>query len=159
SWGTHNSDDDLWQTDMRERALPILESYGVDLVLSGHSHVYERSFLLDGHYGYSWQLQPSMILNGRLGGAGLDDAEPYRKPAGGLGAHRGTVYAVCGCSGEGGLGDFPLHPAMAVNHGGFGSMVIELNGLQLKASFLRPSQEIEDWFAIDKSAPTTIRPR
>ena len=43
---------------MRENALPILESYGVDIVLSGHSHSYERSFLLDGHYGKSNTLPP-----------------------------------------------------------------------------------------------------
>ena len=36
---------------MRQNALPILEADGVDLVLTGHSHSYERSFLLDGHYG------------------------------------------------------------------------------------------------------------
>jgi hypothetical protein len=29
--------------------LPILEQAGVDLVLTGHSHAYERSFLIDGH--------------------------------------------------------------------------------------------------------------
>jgi hypothetical protein len=40
-------------TQMRENALPILESYGVDLVLCGHSHVYERTWMLNGHYGYS----------------------------------------------------------------------------------------------------------
>ena len=156
SWGTHNSDFDNFQTDMRERVLPILEAYGVDLVLSGHSHNYERSFLIDGHYGYSWQLQPSMILDGSLGG--LDEEGPYRKPAAGLGAHQGTVYAVCGCSGQGGLIDLPRHPVMAMNQGGFGSMVLEISGLQLKASFLRPSGTIEDSFAIDKSAPATVRP-
>ena len=37
----------------RSTSLPILENYGVDLVLSGHSHSYERSYLLDGHYGLS----------------------------------------------------------------------------------------------------------
>jgi hypothetical protein len=37
---------------MRQYAAPILERYGVDLVLSGHSHNYERSYLLDGHYGH-----------------------------------------------------------------------------------------------------------
>jgi len=38
--------------DMRETVLPILEAGGVDLVLSGHSHGYERSYLIDGAYGY-----------------------------------------------------------------------------------------------------------
>ena len=92
-------------------------------------------------------------------GFGDSESGDYRKPAGGLGANRGTVYTVCGCSGEGGLGDFPLHPAMAVNHGGFGSMIIEINNLQLKARFLRPSGAIDDAFAIDKSGAASIQPR
>ena len=44
--------------EMRQNALPILEAYGVDLVLTGHSHSYERSFLIDGHYGASSTLRP-----------------------------------------------------------------------------------------------------
>jgi hypothetical protein len=159
SWGSHNSDsDEYFMTEMRERALPLLESYGVDLVLFGHSHVYERSFFLNGHYGPSWTLEPGMILGGSLGNPG--SSGPYHKPSGGLGANRGTVYVVCGCSGEGGAGEgFPLHPAMALNHGGFGSLVIDVNGLTLTARFLRPSQGIEDTFTIDKTLPATIRPR
>ena len=47
--------------DMREVVLPMLEAHGVDLVLCGHSHVYERSYLLDGHYGYSYQLASTMV--------------------------------------------------------------------------------------------------
>lgn len=156
SWGDHNSDGDFFLIEMRERVLPILEEYGVDMVFSGHSHAYERSYLLDGHYGHSWQLQPSMVLDAGLGRPGSDG--PYRKPAGGLGAHWGTVYTVCGCSGQGGGGDFARHPAMAVNHGGYGSMILEIEGLQLNARFLRPSMVIDDSFAMDKSAPTTIRP-
>ena len=49
--GSHNSDTEGNLIDMRQNALPILEQYGVDLVLSGHSHSYERSYLVDGHYG------------------------------------------------------------------------------------------------------------
>ena len=33
---------------MRENVLPILEAGGVDLVLGGHSHIYERSYPLLG---------------------------------------------------------------------------------------------------------------
>ncbi len=44
---------------MRQNFLPLLEAWGVDLVLSGHSHSYERSFLLDGHYGVSSTLDLS----------------------------------------------------------------------------------------------------
>jgi hypothetical protein len=159
SWGGHNSDgNEYFLSEMRERALPLLESYGVDLVLCGHSHSYERSRFLNGHYGPSWALQPGMVLDGSLGNPA--SGGPYRKPSGGLGANRGTVYVVCGCSGEGGSGEgFPLHPAMALNHGGFGSMVIDVNGLQLTARFLRPSQAVEDIFTIDKTVPASLRPR
>ena len=58
--GSHNSDTETPLIEMRQNILPILENGGVDLVLNGHSHCYERSFLLDGHYGLSGTLVPSM---------------------------------------------------------------------------------------------------
>ena len=39
--------------EMRENVVPILEDYGVDLAFSGHTHAYERSYFIDGHYGFS----------------------------------------------------------------------------------------------------------
>jgi hypothetical protein len=50
SKGTHNSDSEVELIEMRENILPILEAAGVDVVLSGHSHIYERSFLIDAFY-------------------------------------------------------------------------------------------------------------
>jgi hypothetical protein len=38
---------------MREAAVPLLEAAGVDLVLCGHSHAYERSALAKGMVGES----------------------------------------------------------------------------------------------------------
>ena len=51
--GSHDSDAESDLVAIRQNWLPVLESYGVDLVLSGHSHCYERSYLLKGHYGLS----------------------------------------------------------------------------------------------------------
>src|SRR5438445_7064826 len=65
--GSHDSDTETELIEMRQNALPILESYGVDLVLCGHSHSYERSFLLDGHYGLSSTLNDTMIKDSRDG--------------------------------------------------------------------------------------------
>ena len=48
SKGSHDSDTESGLIDMRQNAVPILEEYGVDLVLSGHSHDYERSILSPG---------------------------------------------------------------------------------------------------------------
>src|SRR5664279_3090586 len=40
--GSHNSDTEKELVDIRENVIPVLERYGVDLVLAGHSHDYER---------------------------------------------------------------------------------------------------------------------
>jgi hypothetical protein len=61
--GSHNSDTETRLIDMRTNFLPILENYGVDLVLPGHSHSYERSYFLDSHYGSSGSFSNSMILD------------------------------------------------------------------------------------------------
>jgi len=60
SKGSHDSDAEAELREMRENYLPILEAGGVDLVLGGHSHSYERSFLLNGHYGLSSTLTGAM---------------------------------------------------------------------------------------------------
>src|SRR5262249_49559418 len=60
SKGSHDSDTDTELIEMRQNAVETLENYGVDLVLSGHSHSYERSFLIDGHYGKSSTFDPNV---------------------------------------------------------------------------------------------------
>jgi len=151
--GTHDSDLESQLIEMRENALPILERHGTDLVLCGHSHVYERSFLLNGHYGFSMSLTESMVLDASSGR--LDHGNPYRKPAGGLGARQGCVYAVCGCSGQGGYFEFGLHPAMFTHYAGFGSMVIDVKGLILDARFLNEANQVMDGFSIVKEGNPT----
>ena len=63
SKGSHDSDANGALVRMRKFAAPLLESYGVDLVLSGHSHSYERSFLIDGHYDTSDTFDSSMQID------------------------------------------------------------------------------------------------
>ena len=87
SKGSHDSDTDIELKEMRQNALPILENAGVDLVLSGHSHSYERSFLIDGHYGTSSTFTSAMKKNG---GSGREDGTgAYRKPTYGMAPPRG----------------------------------------------------------------------
>ena len=84
---------------MRQNVLPILEAGGVDLVLTGHSHSYERSFLIDGHYGTSGHLgtgDHALDAGDGRTTAGGDGA--YIKPAGGPTPHEGAVYVVAGSS-------------------------------------------------------------
>ena len=63
SKGSHNSDTEGQMVLMREVYHPILEAGGVDLVLTGHSHNYERSVLLDGHYGVSSTITSAMKID------------------------------------------------------------------------------------------------
>ena len=52
----------------------------MDLVLTGHSHSYERSFLIDGHYGTSSTFTASMKIDG--GDGRIDGDGEYQKPEG-----------------------------------------------------------------------------
>jgi tetratricopeptide (TPR) repeat protein len=155
--GSHNSDTDDEGFDprmreMRERALPILEAAGVDLVLTGHSHSYERSFLLDGHYGVSSTLTPAMKRDRGNGVEAGDGA--YGKHAVRKGANQGAVYIVAGSSGK--ISGGPLdHPAMVVSVNTLGSMVIDVDGGRLDARFLQSDGRVLDHFTLIKGAALT----
>ncbi len=149
--GSHDSDNPLdsegRMRDMREHVLPLLEAAGVDLVLTGHSHSYERSYLLDGHYGTSNTLQPSMLRDG--GDGRVDGHGAYRKPTLVHGAHEGAVYAVNGSFAQVGGGTL-AHPAMVRSLAVMGSMVLDVAGDRLDARFLDSTGVARDSFTIVK---------
>jgi 3',5'-cyclic AMP phosphodiesterase CpdA len=152
--GSHDSDNLIDNfgnmTDMRANIVPILESFGVDLVLCGHSHNYERSYLMDGHYGFSDSLTPSMIKDAGSGRPG--ETGPYIKPDTGPGANQGTVYVVAGSSGWATFAT-GRHPIMHTALLEMGSLVIDIDGQRLDAKFLRETGAIDDYFSIIKGAP------
>jgi hypothetical protein len=152
SKGSHDSDDVTdsggRMRDMRENALPILEAGGVDLVFAAHSHSYERSMLIDGHYFESSTFDYSMIVDsgdGRLNGSG-----PYVKSVLGPDSHSGTVYTVLGNSSraknEGSLD----HPVMASSQGGLGFVLLEVDGNRLHVSYLDEIPQEKDHFTMVK---------
>ncbi len=146
--GNHDSDDILDSNGrmfaMREDVLPTLESYGVDLVLCGHSHSYERSFLIDGHYGVSSTFDPATMLidggDGREFGSGV-----YSKTTG---PNEGAVFTVAGCSGKVTSGGTYNHPVMYYGNNELGSLVLDVSALRLDVSFLRSDGVVADWFTI-----------
>lgn len=153
SKGSHDSDVDSDMIVMRTNFLPLLEGRGVDLVLCGHSHSYERSALLRGHYGSSSTLVPSMVVNGGDGQINGDGA--YIKPGTGPVADSGTVYMVIGCSGK--VGTTPTgHPAMIAQAATFGSLVIDVQGFQLDARFLDLNGAILDSCTIVKGGAVPV---
>jgi hypothetical protein len=149
SKGSHDSDAEGDLAEMRGNVLPILEAGGVDLVLTGHSHSYERSFLLDGHYGTSGTLTPVMKKDAGSGRVGETGA--YRKSLG-TQPREGAVYLVAGSSGQTGGGALN-HPAMFVSLNALGSLVIDVDGNRLDAAFLRSTGAIGDTFTITKLSP------
>ncbi|MEO7298180.1 MAG: metallophosphoesterase family protein [Verrucomicrobiota bacterium] len=146
--GSHDSDTEIELKEMRENFLPILEDAGVDLVLSGHSHCYERSFFLNGHYGLSTTLTSNMIFNANSGRE-TNAAGPYTKWASGSQSHQGAVYVVAGSSGQA-TGGALNHPAMFISLSQLGSLVLDVNGDRLEAKFLRETGAIDDQFTIVK---------
>ena len=149
SKGSHNSDTELQLVEMRTNLLPILEQYGVDLVLGGHSHSYERSYLLNGHYGQSATLIPLNVLNsgdGRPSGNGA-----YTKPSYTPVANAGAVFVVAGSSGQiSGFNFGGFHPAMAVSLNEMGSLVLDVTGNRLDATFVRDNSSTPDTFTLIK---------
>lgn len=143
--GSHDSDNEGALIDMRENALPILEAGGVDLVLGGHSHIYERTFLLDGAYD-----TPSVA------GAGVHDANdgrplgdgPYTKPPG-LASNEGAVYVVAGHGGTG-VSQDAEHPLMAFAEVANGSCILDVQNNTLTLFNLRDDGAITDRVAIIK---------
>ena len=155
--GSHNSDNsnflDGELVDMRQNIIPILEAKGVDLILNGHSHVYERSYLLDGHYGYSSSLTPAMKLDNTSGSYPASCA--YHKQTQTTSSHKGTVYVVCGCSGKNDsspASGWP-HPAMySYTNTLYGSMAIDIKDNKLQGKFVTSTGSVFDSFTIIKNA-------
>ncbi len=160
SKGSHDSDD-FWEIPMalmRTNVMPVLEQYGVDLILSGHSHSFERSFLVNGHFGNSGDFDPNVHGVSML--SGTDSiAETYYKYTLGPDANRGTVYSVIGNGGSSDADGDLDHPMMYSNHGCdscIGSLLIDVAGNRLDATYLTGYGEKLDAFTILKSNTVAI---
>ncbi|MCX7768541.1 MAG: metallophosphoesterase [Flavobacteriales bacterium] len=153
SKGSHDSDSpiELIMRAVRERILPVLEQYDVDVVLCGHSHVYERTFLMHGHYGPSSTFNFATMVKNPTNGR-LAWGQPYKKddrPE----TPDGTVYIVCGNSGSKTTEPELNYPAMVFSDGGpqgVGSLVIDVYRNRMDIKYLRASGQIWDDFTILK---------
>ena len=153
--GSHDSDrdkdSDARMRKMREVVLPMLEEHGLDMLLVGHSHAYERSFLLDGVYGRSTNVNAAVNFksakDGRPDGTGI-----YTKPSRGPAPHEGAVYVVAGSSGQISGGSLQ-HPVMCLSLNVLGSLVLDINGPRLDATFIDDKAQVRDYFTIQKGPP------
>lgn len=155
--GTHSSETESQLVDIRYNFMPLLEQYGADFFISGHSHTYERSYLLNGAYSIQsvdldshnvWYAKNwSRVVLDSTSGDPLTTG-PYRKLTGG---NNGTVYIVAGSGGK--LGSSGRHPMMRVNHKLQGSVLLEIQDSVATARFIDTTGTIRDHFQVIKSAP------
>ncbi|MDF1877632.1 metallophosphoesterase family protein [Sulfurimonas sp. SAG-AH-194-L11] len=142
--GGHKSDND-WDSrgrlkDMRETFVPIFDEFGVDLVLSGHSHGYERSKLIINHLGKSDTFTQKNIVQDKK----IDYIKSLTEKK-----NSGTIYQVCGSSSK--LdGATYNHPALPYSLAEMGSLIIELTPTTLTSKFLNINGKIADEFTITK---------
>lgn len=143
--GSHDSDRERQLIEMRTHIMPILESAGVDLVLAGHSHIYERSMLIDGAYATPTTGE-GVVLDDGDGNPQGDGA--YHKSEG-LNPHEGTVAIVSGHGGAGlrRKGTMPVMRQIILEHG---SVVLDIDGDTLTGTMVNKDQVQRDLFSIVK---------
>ncbi|GAB2568876.1 metallophosphoesterase [Spirosoma areae] len=163
--GSYNSDTEPELMNIRNNFLPILEQYKVDLVMTGHSHVYERSRLMKGNYGPSVEAptdtfkinvhNPFLAGNAQSSGKYDESANScfYYKSSAST-KNEGIIYVVNGAGGRAGAQAFGagFHKAMqhSVNEGG--SMYVEITGKRLDAKFIAGTGTVKDKFTIIKDS-------
>ncbi|MHB8875360.1 MAG: purple acid phosphatase family protein, partial [Myxococcaceae bacterium] len=125
SGGTH-----LDSASVKANILPVLEAAGVDVVFSGHSHVYERTFLLKAN---------AVVQN---------HAAVYDQRVA-----PGSIYVVSGTAGQSGALANASHPLMAFQRGSIlGSSIIEVSGPVLRGYFLDQANQAIDLFTLYKNS-------
>lgn len=149
--GSHDSDRERQLIEMREHLMPILEGGGVDLVLTGHSHIYERSMLMDGAYATPTTAD-GVILDD---GDGRPDGDgPYRKSAG-LQPHEGSVSIVSGHGGAGlsRSGTMPVMREIIIEHG---SVILDIDGDTMVGRMVDRHGDVRDMFSIVKRGTVEV---
>jgi hypothetical protein len=134
---------------MRTNFAPVLEAYGVDLILSGHSHTHQRSYFLNGYYGLSTDFSTSYEINS--GNGRIDGTGAYVKTN-----RQGCVYCVAptGCSIT--RSTTTPHPACLYtinNTAGF--LTIDINSNRLDFQMISSSGAVSDYFTILKPESAT----
>jgi hypothetical protein len=159
--GKYESEKNGFLIDVRQRILPVLEEHGVDMLVTGHDHTYQRSYLLDGHYGTRDTFDPAKHLKAEGDGT----REPMVK---GRGPHSGIVAVVTGTAGaeqgfdpidprRGPQLDHPVMVKLKEGHQGgrgvrkLGSFLLEIDGLTITGTQIDDHAEIVDQFTLQKT--------
>ena len=150
---SRNSDIEVDLKTIREGVVPLLDKYKVDMVLNGHSHVYERSQMMKGHYGLAATFNQK--LNSASTSTGLynnsKDSCPYIKDSKAA-DNEGIIYVVngCGASNSGAVNTLTHNAMVYSDKTSAGSLLIEVEGNRLDAKFITEEGSVKDQFTILK---------
>jgi hypothetical protein len=160
--GSHNSDREGELVRIRENFIQVLERNGVDIILCGHSHLYERSKLMQGHYGFETSFDSSKhtLDHSTALYDGSKNSCPYIKnPL----TNRGTVYVVTGSAGAMGRQQeaYPHNAMYYSNYSVGGASMLEVEENRLELKWISSDGTIRDRFVMmkDVNKRTTIKIR
>lgn len=150
--GSHNSDYETDLVKIRTYLTPLFERNNVDMVLNGHSHNLERSWMIKGHTGNEGSFNKNIHCKDSSTARydGSNNSCAYIKDSIG---NKGVIYTVCGSSGwvTTTQGTYP-HDAMCYSNSlqGMGAC-IETDGNRLNAYFIGEDSLVHDQFTIFKN--------
>lgn len=118
-------------TNMRDDYHPLFEEFGVDLVIQGHSHNYQRTYPLLFN-----EANPSQPI--------VSEKEQiwYRDP-------KGIIFVVAGTGGES-IQTLNKKSILASSYEGYGCINVEVNGKSLSAEYYSDTSDTIDRFLITK---------
>jgi len=118
-------------SNMRRTYHPVFESFGVDLVIQGHSHNYQRSY-------------PLLFNEERVSEPIIADKEQtlYQDP-------KGIIFVIAGTGGE---SVQPLNKKsfLASSYEGYGCINVEIKGKSLGVEYYSDTKDTIDKFMITK---------
>lgn len=141
--GSHDSDTEKDLIMMRKNVTPLFEKYKVDIVIAGHSHVYERLYAMRGHTGLNKTFDPKThIVESK------SSENNYLVPKEG----QGVIYIVCGSGGKvgGQKAEYPMESSIYSNNKEGGSMLFDVKGKKLEAKWIATNGQVLDQFTIQK---------
>ncbi len=142
---------DLELRNIREKTIRILERYGVDLVLCGHSHAYERTYFQKGFYGDEGTYNSSYRVSSSTGKYNASaNSCPYYSSTDKR--SNGTMYIVTGSSGQlgGSSTGYPYDAMYYSNNTEGGAFYFEVDNNRLDAKFICADGVIRDQFTMMK---------
>jgi UDP-2,3-diacylglucosamine pyrophosphatase LpxH len=143
SKGSHDSDTELDMKSMRENMTSIFEEYKVDLVIAGHSHVYERSFPMRGHAGVNETFDASKHIVAQ-------SKAPNQFVVGPNG--QGVIYVVSGSGGKvgGQRPGYPMKSSVYTNNTIGGSVLLDVSNHIFNLKWIQSDGHVGDEFVIEK---------